>query len=226
MIQDAMGGMKAGDGRRRDEGSRHDQPIDDAAFDELQCFRWLSPAQCRQRLAEQPSAQDVAPVRRQRVGCEGIEGEHLLGETSDGADRRFCVARKDCAISLDEKQVGDGVEGMARRQTHTGQEVAAPPSSCRLAPDQPAAGYETRLEHLRDLNLLTLQAAVPQRGLEDFVQCRLDAIIGKSLSPIRLRMAVSNVATWRSHSARARSRSSGFSLAISGNTQAAALLMT
>jgi hypothetical protein len=53
-----------GGGADTDRLHRPGQPIDKATFDELQRLRGLTCAQRRERLAEQPRAQDIAPVHR------------------------------------------------------------------------------------------------------------------------------------------------------------------
>ena len=110
-------------------------------------------------MAEQPCAQDIAPVRRQGVRREGIEGEDPFGEASDRGDRSLGVALEDGAIGLDEEKVGvrrDGVERMPGRQPDPGEEIATAAGCGRLAPDQPAAGDEAGLEDLLHLLVLAL----------------------------------------------------------------------
>ena len=59
---------------------------------------------------------------------------------------------------------------MPRCQSDSGKEVAPAARRRRLAPDKSASGHQARLEGLLDLLVLSQQAALPERGLENIVQ--------------------------------------------------------
>ena len=77
--------------------------------------------------AEEPAAQDIAPVVRKGVRREGIEGEHPLGDTGDGRDR--CLGVTDSATRRSPEPAarwprGDGVKRVPGFESEPCQEIA------------------------------------------------------------------------------------------------------
>ena len=139
--------------------------IDQAPLNELQCFRLLTYRNAGKRLAEEPGAQNITPVRRPGIRGEGIKFEDTLGQTRDRRNCRVGIAVQYPGVGLDEEEVcifRYGVQRMPSRQSHPRKEVVSTTRCCRLTPDKAAAGHEAGLQNLLHLLVLTQQATVPK----------------------------------------------------------------
>jgi hypothetical protein len=160
---------------------RPGQAIDEAALDELQRIAFLPGDGGREWLPQQPAAKNVAPVSREWVRFERIEGENSLCDAGDRRDGSLVISNQKCGVRLHKKVVGlrrHRVERVTRFETQPRKKIAAARDGGRIGPDEAAPGDERcTISGTRPV-IEALQAAVPEGGLKDRIKRGFDLVIG------------------------------------------------